>query len=184
MAMGLAIAVIAGGALAWAAGFPPLTVPDGLGVNIHFTGAPARDLDMIQAAGFKFIRMDFAWSAVEREKGVYDFKAYDELTEALAKRGIRALYILDYGNGLYESEQSVRTEDGRQAFARFAAAAAARYRGRGILWELWNEPNWRVRNPVKMRAIARPTSLPASTTQERFSRSRQKAASRRTGERP
>lgn len=141
MAMGLAIAVIAGGTLAWAAGFPPLTVPTGLGVNIHFTGAPARDLDMIQAAGFKFIRMDFTWSAVEREKGVYDFRAYDELTEALAKRGIRALYILDYGNSLYESEQSVRTEDGRQAFARFAAAAAARYRGRGILWELWNEPN-------------------------------------------
>ncbi|UCH35106.1 MAG: cellulase family glycosylhydrolase, partial [Armatimonadota bacterium] len=46
-----------------------------------------------------------------------------------------------YGNSLYESDQSVRTEEGRQAFARFAAAAAGRYRGRGIIWELWNEPN-------------------------------------------
>lgn len=123
------------------ANLPSLVVPDGLGVNIHFTGAPARDLDLLQAAGFRFIRMDFHWVAVEKEKGLYHFEPYDQLTEALAKRGIRALYILDYSNSLYETDQSVRTEEGRQAFARFAAAAAKRYRGRGILWELWNEPN-------------------------------------------
>ena len=137
----LAIAMVILGTSAWAVELPSPTVPDGLGVNIHFRGAPARDLDMIGAAGFEFIRMDFEWQAVENQKGVYDFQAYDELTGALAKRGIRALYILDYSNKLYETEQSVRTEEGRQAFARFAAAAAARYRGRGILWELWNEPN-------------------------------------------
>ncbi|UCH34370.1 MAG: cellulase family glycosylhydrolase, partial [Armatimonadota bacterium] len=127
--------------IAAAGEFPSPAVPDGLGVNIHFTGEPARDLDMIQAAGFKFIRMDFTWAAIEKEKGVYGFEPYDQLTDGLEKRGIRALYILDYGNSLYESDQSVRTEEGRQAFARFAAAAAGRYRGRGIIWELWNEPN-------------------------------------------
>jgi len=127
--------------LAGAAELPALTVPDGLGVNIHFTGEPERDLDMIQAGGWKFIRMDFTWSAIEKQKGVYDFKEYDQLTDGLAKRGMRALYILDYSNPLYETDQSVRTEEGRKAFARFAAAGAARYRGRGILWELWNEPN-------------------------------------------
>ena len=127
--------------LAAAADLPSPVVPDGLGVNIHFTGEPARDLDLIQAAGFKFIRMDFAWGAIEKTRGAYDFKEYDVLTDALAKRGIRALYILDYSNTLYESDQSVRTEAGRKAFASFAAAAAKRYRGRGIVWELWNEPN-------------------------------------------
>ena len=117
-------------------------VPDGLGVNIHFTGAPAKDLDMIQAAGFRFIRMDFLWKLVEKEKGVYLFRQYDELTEGLAQRGIRALYILNQGNDLYEKDiRSVRTEAGRQAFARFAATAASRYRGKGVVWELWNEPN-------------------------------------------
>jgi hypothetical protein len=127
--------------VAAAADLPSPIVPDGLGVNIHFTGEPARDLDMIQAGGWKFIRMDFVWSSVEKQKGAYDFAAYDVLTDALAKRGIRALYILDYSNPLYESDQSVRTEEGRQAFARYAATAAKRYKGRGILWELWNEPN-------------------------------------------
>lgn len=127
-----------------AAALPELRVPDGFGVNIHFTGQP-RDLDLIAEAGFKFIRMDLTWSGIEREKGVYNFErtGYDALTEACAKQGIRVLYILDYSNRLYESDRSVRTEQGRKAFAAFAEAAAKRYAGKNILWEIWNEPNIR-----------------------------------------
>jgi len=121
---------------------PDLTVPNGFGVNIHFRDEP-KDLDLIADAGFKFIRMDLTWSAVERKKGVYEFdkSGYDALTKGCTKRGIRILYILDYSNRLYESDRSVLTEQGRRAFAAFAKAAAARYAGKGILWEIWNEPN-------------------------------------------
>jgi len=121
---------------------PELTIPNGFGVNIHFTGDP-KDLDLIRDGGFKFIRMDFGWGGIEREKGAYNFErtGYDALTEGCTKRGIRILYILDYSNRLYESEQSVRTEEGRKAFAAFAQATATRYKGKGILWEVWNEPN-------------------------------------------
>ncbi|MHC5055454.1 MAG: cellulase family glycosylhydrolase [Planctomycetota bacterium] len=163
MGMAAALALAARGALA--ADLPELVVPEGLGTNIHFTGAPARDLDMLRDGGFRFIRMDFVWSRVERERGRYDFKPYDELTDGLEQRGIRALYILDYSNKLYETDRSVRTPEGRAAFARFAAAAAARYRGRRILWELWNEPNhhafWLPRPDVEQyMALAREV-LPA-----------------------
>ncbi|HEX2950746.1 MAG TPA: cellulase family glycosylhydrolase [Armatimonadota bacterium] len=128
--------------LPWAsAALPSNTVPDGLGVNIHFTGEPARDLDMIQAAGWRFIRMDFDWNSIEKQKGVYNFAAYDQLTNGLLKRNIRPVYILDYGNEVYQERRSVRTPEGLQAFARFAAAAAEHYRGKPIIWELWNEPN-------------------------------------------
>ena len=121
---------------------PQLMVPNGFGVNIHFTGNP-KDLDMIADAGFKFIRMDLTWTSVEREKGVYSFEqaGYDALTEGCTKRGIRILYILDYSNKLYETDRSIRTEEGRKAFAAFAEAAATRYKSKGILWEIWNEPN-------------------------------------------
>ena len=121
---------------------PELAVPNGFGTNIHFRGEP-KDLDLIRDAGFKFIRMDLIWGGVERKKGVYEFEkiGYDALTEACTKRGIRLLYILDYSNRLYESQRSVRTEEGRKAFAAFAEAAAKRYKGKGILWEIWNEPN-------------------------------------------
>lgn len=155
----LALLILAAAPLL-AAGLPsPPVLPEGLGVNIHFTGAPAKDLDMLAAGGFRFIRMDFPWAGVEREKGVYDFAPYDELTAALAARGIRPLYILDYGNKLYESANSVVTEPGRQAFARFAAAAAAHFKGHGIIWELWNEPNggnfWTNPDPKAYMALAK-----------------------------
>lgn len=121
---------------------PKLAIPNAFGANIHFRGEP-EDLDLIHDGGFKFIRMDLTWSGVERKKGVYDFEkiGYDALTEGCTKRGIRLLYILDYSNKLYESHRSVRTDAGRKAFAAFAQAAAKRYAGKGILWEIWNEPN-------------------------------------------
>jgi hypothetical protein len=74
------------------------------GVNIHFTTGHEKDLDMIAAAGIKFIRMDFVWQNTEHTKGIYDCSAYDELTTNLKNRGLRALYILDYSNSLYEPE--------------------------------------------------------------------------------
>ena len=87
--------------------------------------------------------MDLTWAMIERDKGIYEFESlgYDSLTEGCSDRGIRILYILDYGNTLYEKGRSVRTQTGREAFAHFAEAAAERYAGRGILWEIWNEPN-------------------------------------------
>jgi hypothetical protein len=35
------------------------------GVNIHFTKGHEKDLDMIAAAGFKFIRMDLVWEETD-----------------------------------------------------------------------------------------------------------------------
>jgi hypothetical protein len=110
-------------------------------VNIHFTDPIEGEMELLAAAGFRWVRMDLGWGNIERERGVYDFSAFVRLTGHLQKHGIKALFILDYSNRLYESDRSVRTEEGRQAFARWAAAAAKRYQGRGYIWEVWNEPN-------------------------------------------
>ena len=125
---------------------PPPVVPQCVGVNIHFTGAPARDLDGLAAGGFGWVRMDFVWDAVEKVKGQYDFAAYDQLLDGLTKRGIKPLFILDYGNALYQ-DGSPRSPEAQAAFARFAAAAVTHYKGRPILWEIWNEPNGTFWNP-------------------------------------
>lgn len=120
---------------------PGATVPDGLGVNIHFTDPMVGEMELLAAAGFRWVRMDLGWANIERELGVYDFSAFDRLTGHLQKHGMKALLILDYSNQLYEKDRSVQTAAGREAFARWAAAAAKRYQGRGYLWEVWNEPN-------------------------------------------
>jgi len=116
-------------------------LPDGLGTNIHFTTPQPGEMKMLAEGGFRWLRMDFVWGRIERTRGVYDWSAYDRLVKAGEPHGMRFLFILDYSNQLYESERSVRTAAGRAAFARWAAAAVKRYKGRGILWEMWNEPN-------------------------------------------
>lgn len=127
-------------------GLPRLVVPDCLGVNIHFMGNQAEEVAKIADGGFKFIRMDFSWVHIEKQKGVYDFKPYDELVDSLEAKNIRALFILDYGNPFYDNDMSPHTDEGRAAFVRFITAGAKHFKGRGILWEIWNEPNiffWR-----------------------------------------
>ena len=115
------------------------TLDQGLGVNIHFTDPQPGEMKMIADAGFRWVRMDFVWDATERERGRYDFSAYDHLMQSLEQFKLRALFILDYGNALYGKPP--RTEDARQAFARWAVAAAKHFAGRGVIWETYNEPN-------------------------------------------
>lgn len=156
---------------------PSSVIPNGVGVNIHFVTGQTEDLDMIQAAGFKFIRMDFAWDATEPKPGQYDWKAYDELTANLDRRGIRAIYILDYVNAAYEGtvdathpfthEKQEHTASPRNpasiaAFAKWSAAAAKHFHGHHILWEIYNEPNgffWKpAPNAKEYAALALATS--------------------------
>ena len=126
------------------------------GVNIHFITGHEKDLDMIAAAGFKFVRMDFDWQSIEQTKGVYTWDTYDELTANLEKRGLGAIYILDYSNSFYEdlvvpetplpwetqkTTASPQHKESIDAFARWSAAAAVHYKGKNIIWEIWNEPN-------------------------------------------
>jgi hypothetical protein len=114
------------------------------GVNYHFrlnAASDAQELAVSQALGIHFARMDVLWKNIEREPGKYDFNRYDILLRQLAEHNIRPMLILDYGNKLYGDEHAIRNPEERAAFARFAAVAAARYKGRGVIWEIWNEPD-------------------------------------------
>jgi len=118
------------------------TVPEGVGVNIHFIDPQAGELKMLAASGVHWIRMDFDWDATETTKGQYNFAAYDRLMAALARYKIRAIFILSSTNKFYDNSLSPYTDEGVQAFASWAAAAATHFQGHGILWEMYNEPNW------------------------------------------
>jgi len=126
---------------AWPSDTSAPAVPEGFGVNIHFTNPDPGEVKMIAAGGFRWVRMDFVWKATEIERGKYDFSSYDTLLKALDEYHLKPLFILDYSNTLYDNDRAPYTAEGRRAFATWAAAAVYRYRGRGILWEIYNEPN-------------------------------------------
>jgi len=122
--------------------FPDPADPlSGMGLNIHFTDAQPGELEMIAQAGFRWVRMDFHWDRIEKTPGVYDFSAYDRLLDSLDKVHLHALLILDYGNPLYDNGNSPANDETRAAFAKWAVASLGHFKNRGVLWEVWNEPN-------------------------------------------
>jgi len=126
------------------AGYAANPVPEGHGVNIHFTGAPTKDLDLLQEMGFDMARTDLKWGRVEKNKGQYDWTEYDQLINGLLSRGIRPYLILDYNNTAYGASHEldgISNSTQIQGYTNFAKAAVARYKGKGIIWEIWNEPN-------------------------------------------
>lgn len=142
---------------------PAQAIPAGIGVNIHFTTGHERDLKMIAAAGFKFVRMDFFWAVTEPRKGEYSWSDYDAFTTELQQHGLRPYYILAYSNPLYEGNVTTTNPVTHQpeyalaspqhpesiaAYARWAAAAAEHFHGHGVVWEIWNEPNISFWKPV------------------------------------
>jgi hypothetical protein len=98
-------------------------------------------MEMLADSGATIIRMDLSWGGTERQKGVYDFSAFERLTNSLEKFKIRPLYILDYSNKFYDNGLSPHSEEGRTAFAKWSAAAVVHFKDRGIIWEMYNEPN-------------------------------------------
>jgi hypothetical protein len=133
-------------------------IDQSFGVNIHFVDAEPGEMKMIADAGFRWVRMDFKWDLTERERGRYDFSPYERLMKALKPHEMRALFILDYGNPLYDNGAPPRSADARHAFARWAVAAARHFANQGVIWEIYNEPNnamfWRPVNANEYAALA------------------------------
>lgn len=124
-------------------------IPCASGVSIDFEQPLPGELELLKAAGFRWVRTDFKWDVTEFERGKYDFSHYERLLSSIESAGLKVLFILDYGNPLYDDGGPPRTEATRRAFTNWALAAVKQFRGRGIIWELYNEPNndqfWRPR---------------------------------------
>jgi len=96
-------------------------------------------LDRAREAGFGFVRIDLLWRQVERN-GRYRFQPYDRLLGELQSRGLKPLWILDYGNPMHGGDPP-RQPDDIAAFARYARAVARHFKGSDARFEIWNEPD-------------------------------------------
>jgi polysaccharide biosynthesis protein PslG len=132
------------------AALPPVKhAVDTMGIHVHALKAKdnypsfltENDMDAMQKAGFKVARTDLLWGAVEQKKGQYDFSAYDRFVDQCVKRGIKPNFILGLGNPLYGEHLSAYPASTRRAFEQYAKAAVAHFKGKGIIWELVQQPN-------------------------------------------
>lgn len=156
LALALQALVLTGASLAPAgpAAADPLdgSVAQGLGIAAHWPDAA--DLDQIAQLGIGLVRTDLSWARTERTPGVYDFGAYLDMAAAMRARGLRPLFILDYGNPLHSpmvalthrgvAQQRAAAPDTPEAvaaYAAWAAAAVAAFAEFDPVWEIWNEPD-------------------------------------------
>jgi len=123
----------------------PLPTGDSFGgslsLNVNKPALTAAELDKIAAGGYRWARIDFDWASIERVRGTYSWAHIDAMVNGLSSRGIRLIGILHSNFSPYGDGGEINLPEELDAYGRFAAAAAARYQNRGILWELWNEPN-------------------------------------------
>lgn len=131
-----------------------LTIGEGFGVQVKEWETSDSELDAIKAAGFGLLRFGIGWPYVENSRGEYEWERYDRFVASVRARKFRSIVILW---GSHPSYARSRPLEGHVAlaadapapesngavggFARFASAAARRYAGEDIVWELWNEPD-------------------------------------------
>ncbi len=110
------------------------------GVNAHIPSPLL--LDAIAASGARWVRIDFAWSLVEPERGRFAWETYDTVAEQALARGLR-LYATISDTPAWATDGPAGTgvpRDGAD-FSDLCTRAAERYRGRIDYWGMWNEPN-------------------------------------------
>ena len=95
---------------------------------------------LAHAAGARILRFDLSWNVTEPKPGVYDWSTYDSWLPVLWAGGMRVLLILDYANSNYNHFGSPSTPAAFAAFGRWVKAAATHYRGKDVIWEVYNEP--------------------------------------------
>lgn len=123
---------------------PDATVGSGLGVNIHFVREEKPgEMRLITQTGFKWIRMNIFWSEIEGIRGTYGFNRFDDLIKACERNNVRPMLIFSFDNSIW-SKDSPRTPELRRAFSGYVEAVVTRFKGKGIIWEMWNEPNYKL----------------------------------------
>jgi hypothetical protein len=124
---------------------------DGLAAAQIVSNAPFdNQLKAISAIGLHRARLGLRWSETEKVRGRFDWSLADRKMADMRRQGVTPIVILFGGNKAYRTaatDGSGPPADGEAlaGFARFAAAAAARYKSTNpdmpILFEIWNEPN-------------------------------------------
>ena len=102
-----------------------------------------RDLQLVQDAGFRWVKQEFAWREIEGAgKGIFDWSRTDRIMDQIDAHGLKVIVRLGVqpqwaGGGFPE----VGPPNNYQDFADYVRAVAERYKGRVDAYQIWNEPN-------------------------------------------
>jgi hypothetical protein len=106
------------------------------------------------------VRTDLDWATIERVPGQFDWTGADRTVDAALQRGLRVIAILGTTPSWANGGQGWNVPPLDPALmGSFVRAAATRYGPRGVVFEVWNEPNfhvsWRRPDPAVYAALLR-----------------------------
>jgi hypothetical protein len=125
-----------------AAQLPPVRqlYGEGFGVQTPYGDIPQAQYNQMKTLGISYVRRDVNWETTEPLPDVYNWSHVDKLVNGVISAGMKPILILAYGNRQY-SGVIPRTPFVLEKYSRFCKRVVERYKDRGILWEIWNEPN-------------------------------------------
>lgn len=111
-----------------------------------------RSLQLIQSAGFGWIRQQMLWAEIEpdapgrfvdRATGGSSWEKYDRIVRLAREHGLRVLFRVDTSPAWARASSSKLESppDDVEQFGRFVGLVADRYRGQIEYVQIWNEPN-------------------------------------------
>lgn len=119
--------------------------------------ARRRDLALVEAMGFGWVKQNIAWRDIEGiKKGAYNWYFPDAIVADVEEAGLRLLVRIDrqpfWSQDLeHEPVRNNSPPADPNDFFDFCRALAGRYRGRIDAYQVWNEPNldreWGKREP-------------------------------------
>ena len=103
----------------------------------------------ISQLGVSRARIQSGWARTEQKKGKYDYAWLDEIVNGIISQNVKPWMCLGYGNPVYSSEITLGAkiftdEPTMKAWEKYVETTVARYKGKVVLWEVWNEPNQKV----------------------------------------
>ena len=96
-----------------------------------------REFELMKAAGIKSFRCDFDWSAVERNRGEFDFSKWDRIIAMSEASGIEPLPIFPGAVPRFADPLPLHPDEASESAARIVP----HFKGKIKYWEITNEPN-------------------------------------------
>ncbi len=132
------------------------------------TFEPTATFALLGESGVKYARCQTGWMKCEKKVGKYDFAWLDEVVDGLGSEGIQTWFSVSFGHphytpcAQYDSLLAVAAAKGEivpgrprgyvgespyyhgeqamKGWLRYVHALAKHFKGRVLVWEIWNEP--------------------------------------------
>jgi hypothetical protein len=99
----------------------------------------------LQAHGIRYVRQSFSWADIEAAPGQYTWDRYDAIVDALTRRGITPIAVLNHSPGWIRSPEGATAFDAPPAdltaYDRFVTALVSRFGDRVPFIQIWDLPN-------------------------------------------